>query len=124
MKTEGMTDRPMLGQLLDVLINSDRIVIYDGEHDESPVLYRGYVGCFTHDENGIDTSRRIAKTGLGCEIFRVEKQDLNSFVHTKTLGAEVPAESISDFKYSDLEEIIYTRIFLEVQQGKGVKQDG
>lgn len=104
----------MLGQLLDVLVNSDRIVIYDGEHDTSPVLYRGYVGCFTHDRNSIDTSRRIAKTGLGCEIFRVEKRDLNSFVHTKTLGAEVPVENISDFRFSDLEEIIYTRIFLEV----------
>ena len=117
MKTGSGMERPMLGQLLDVLINSDRIVIYDGEHDKSPVLYRGFVGCFTHDGNSIDTSRRIAKTGLGCEIFRVERRDLNSFVRTKTLGAEVPAESISDFKYSDLEEIIYTRIFLEVQQG-------
>lgn len=117
MKTESIMERPMLGQLLDVLMNSDRIVVYDGEHDKSQVLYRGFVGCFAHDENGIDTSRRIAKTGLGCEIFRVEKRDLNSFAHTKMLGAEVPVESISDFAYSDLEEIIYTRIFLEVQQG-------
>lgn len=114
MKIKSGMERPMLGQLLDVLVNSDRIVIYDGEHDTSPVLYRGYVGCFTHDRNSIDTSRRIAKTGLGCEIFRVEKRDLNSFVHTKTLGAEVPVENISDFRFSDLEEIIYTRIFLEV----------
>lgn len=117
LKTESMMERPMLGQFLDVLINSDRIVIYDGEDSKSPELYRGYVACFNYDSGGIDTSRRIAKTGLGCEIFRVEKRDLSPFVHTKTLGAEVPVENISDFRYSDLEEIIYTRIFLEVQQG-------
>lgn len=61
----------MLGQFLDVLINSDRIVIYDGEDSKSQELYRGYVACFNYDSGGIDTSRRIAKTGLGCEIFRV-----------------------------------------------------
>lgn len=115
MKTESGTERPTLGQLLDVLINSDRVVIIDGESSKDPELYRGFVGCFNYDSNGIDTSRRIAKTGLGCEIFRVERQDLNKFIHTRTLGAEVPVENISDFKYSDLEEIIYTRIFLEVQ---------
>lgn len=114
MKTESGMERPMLGQLLDVLINSDRIVIYDGENDTSAELYRGYVGCFTHDKNSIDTRRRIVKTGLGTEIFRVKNKHLNSFVHTKLLGEEIPVESISDFVYSDLEEIIYTRIFLEV----------
>ena len=71
MKTESGTERPTLGQLLDVLINSDRVVIIDGESSKDPELYRGFVGCFNYDSNGIDTSRRIAKTGLGCEIFRV-----------------------------------------------------
>ena len=104
----------MLGQLLDVLVNSDRIVIYDGEDSGSRELYRGFVGCFDYDRGGIDVSRRIAKTGLGCEIFKVEKQGLSKFAHTKMLGPKVQVESISDYKYSDLEEIIYTRIFLEV----------
>lgn len=107
-------ERPMLGQLLDVLVNSDRIVIYDGEDRKKPVLYRGFVGCFNYNRGSIDTSRRIVKTGLGCEIFQVEKKDVNSFVHIKTLGREVPVESINHFRYSDLEEIIYTEIFLEV----------
>lgn len=115
MKTESMMERPMLGQLLGVLINSDRIVIYDGENDKSPELYRGFVGCFKYDQNNIDTSRRISKTGLGTEIFRVENRDLSPFLHIKALSAEVPVENIGDFQYSDLEEIIYTRIFLEVQ---------
>lgn len=106
----------MLGQLLDVMINSDRIVIYDGEDRESRELYRGYVGCFDYAEDNIDKSRRIAKTGLGTEIFRVENKHLNSFVHTKPLGGEVPVESTGSFAFSDLEEIIYTRIFLEVAE--------
>lgn len=114
MRNESKMGKPMLEQLLDVLIDSDRIVIYDGESEESPELYRGFVGCFDYHKNDIDTSRRIAQIGLGCEIFRVEKRNSNSFVHTKTLGAEVPVERISDFRYSDLEEIIYTRVFLEV----------
>lgn len=117
MRNESKMERPMLEQLLDVLIDSDRIVIYDGESEKSPELYRGFVGCFDYHKNNIDTSRRIVQVGLGCEIFRVEKRGLNSFVHTKTLGAKIPVEKISDFRYSDLEEIIYTRIFLEVQRG-------
>lgn len=116
MKKESRTERPMLGQLLDVLINSDRIKIYDGESEKSPVIYTGFVACFNHEENGVDRNRRIAKTGLGVDIFRKEKPEKwNTFSHISELGAEVPVESISDFEYSDLKEIIYTRIFLEVQ---------
>ena len=32
----------------------------------------------------------------------------------KELGEKIPVENISDFKNSDLEEIIYTKIYLEV----------
>lgn len=114
MKTESGMGSPMLGQLLDVLINSDRIVIYDGEHDTSPELYRGYVGCFNHVENNIDTSRRIVKTGIGTDIFRKECGSSHAYKIQRQDKEEIPLESISSFKYSDLEEIIFTRIFLEV----------
>lgn len=113
MKTESGSNRPILGELLEVLINSDRIVIYDGENDTSTELYRGYVGCFCYAQNNIDTSRRIAKTGLGTDIFRRE-QGSSHIYNTEEEKKKIPMESISDFKYSDLEEIIYTRIFLEV----------
>ena len=75
--------------------------------------YRGFVGCFNN--KNIDTKRRIAKTGIGCEIFRIEKQDFNRFARTKKLGEPIPVEKINNFKYQDMEEIIYTRIFLEVR---------
>lgn len=110
-------ERPMLGQILDVAEDSSRIVIYDGEGEKSRELYRGYVGCFKYDGIGIDVSRRIAGVGLETEIYRKEDKHWNKYTHTQMLGAEVPLENISDFKYQDLEEIIYTRIFLEVQQG-------
>ncbi len=114
MQKRSGREKPTLGQLLDVLINSDRIVIYDGENSKCPELYRGYVGCFGYGTDCIDVNRRIAKTGLGVDIFKVEKEKLNPCVYTKKLVKEIPVGSISDFRYADLEEIIYTRIFLEV----------
>ncbi len=113
MRTGNVMERPTLESILDVLTNSERIVIYDGEDSKSPEIYRGYVGCFQYEKRKIETRRRIARMGLGCERFRVKKRDLSKLVQIKELGAEVPVESISDFRYSDLEEIIYTRIFLE-----------
>lgn len=116
-KIESAAEKPCLGQLLDVLVNSDRIKIYDGEKEKDPVIYTGYVACVVHEEKAIDRSRRVARIGLGVDIFRKEKPDgWNTFTHIPTLGEEVPVESISDFEFSDLEEIIYTRIFLEVEK--------
>lgn len=115
MNTESRRESPVLGQLLDVMTDSSRIVIYDGEDEKSPELYRGFVACFIYEEDIIDKSRRIAKVGLGTEIFKVENHTFNSFVHTRPLGEEVPVENISNFVFSDLEEIIYTRIFLEAE---------
>lgn len=114
MKTKSMMERPMLGQFLDVLISSDRIVIYDGEDDKSPELYRGFAACIDYDEDNIDKSRRIAKTGLGTDIFRKDRGSSHVYRTRRQDKEEIPVESISDFKFSDLEEIVYTSIFLEV----------
>lgn len=115
LRTESRLEKLRLGQLLDVLINSDRIKIFDGDNEKAPVLYTGFVACIDYEETQIDSSRRVARVGLGTDIFRKEKPgSWNTFAHTAQLGEEVPVESISDFSYSDLEEIIYTRIFLEV----------
>lgn len=111
---QELDKRPTLEQLLDILIKSDRIVIYDGEENNSPELYRGWVGCFEYAKSGIDTKRRVVKTGIGSEIFKIERQQKNKFFQTKELGEEIPAGSVNDFEFSDLKQIIYTRIFLEV----------
>lgn len=114
MNNESGMERPMLGQLLDVLIPSDRIVIFDGENERSPELYRGYVACLDYQQKHIDKERRIAKTGLGTDIFRKERGSSHSYSKMDE-KEKIPVESISDFKFQDLEEIIFTRIFLEVQ---------
>ena len=112
---ESGLDRLRLGQLLDVLIPSDRIKIFDGENEKAPVLYTGFVACLDYDQKEIDKTRRIARTGLGVDTFRVDDktEKWNSFAHARPLKNEVPVESISNYKSSELEHIIYTRIFLE-----------
>lgn len=109
-------ERPLLGQLLDVLISSDRIKIFDGESEKDPVLFTGFVGCFDYTRTEIDRNRRIVKAGLGMDTFRVDDRTgkWNSFAGAEKLHEEIPVESISNFKSSELEHIIYTRIFLEV----------
>jgi hypothetical protein len=112
---ESGLERPQLGQLLDVLIPSDRIKVFDGASEKDPVLFTGFAANFNYTREHIDRSRRIARVGLGTDIFRKEKPgSWNTFAHSTALGEEVPVESISNFEYADLQEIIYTRIFLEV----------
>ena len=108
-------ERPQLGQLLDVLIPSDRIKVFDGESEKDPVLFTGYVANFNYTREHIDKARRVARAGLGTDIFRKDKPgSWNTFAHSTALAEEIPVESISNFEYADLQEIIYTRIFLEV----------
>lgn len=112
---ESGLERPQLGQLLDVLIPSDRIKVFDGASEKDTVLFTGFAANFNYTREHIDRSRRIARVGLGTDIFRKEKPgSWNTFAHSTALGEEVPVESISNFEYADLQEIIYTRIFLEV----------
>lgn len=62
----------------------------------------------------IDPAREVKQFGLETDIFRRENRG-------KYLGGQkepktaVAAESISDFQFSDLEMLIYTRIILEGQ---------
>lgn len=39
---ESGLERPQLGQLLDVLIPSDRIKVFDGASEKDPVLFTGF----------------------------------------------------------------------------------
>lgn len=115
MLIESGLDRPQLGQLLDVMIPSDRIKVFDGVSEKDPVLYTGYAANYNYSREKTDKTRRVAKVGLGCDIFRKDNPGgWNTFAHSTALAEEVPVESISNFEYADLQEIIYTRIFLEV----------
>lgn len=97
-----------LGDMLKRAVHSDRLIIQEADGRE---IYRGYVACIQyHDE--IDAGREVKRFGLETDIFRRENRG-------KYLGGQkepktaVAAESISDFQFSDLEMLIYTRIVLE-----------
>lgn len=96
-----------LEEFVGTMIPSERLVIYDAA---GAVLYKGYVGNFYH--SGIDTARQVKRHGLGTEIFRKERRAgfVNQF---KDLPPKTPVESTSDFPFSDLEMLIFTRVFLE-----------
>lgn len=86
---------------------SDRLIVCDVAGNE---LYKGFVACMVHYD--IDNSREIKRHGLATEIFRKEKRD-GFIAKQATLKEGVPVESISDFAFSDLEMLIYTRVVLE-----------
>lgn len=106
-----------LGQLMDIMTSSDRMKIFDGTDEKTAkLLYKGFVACMEYEKENIDLTRRVARVGLGVDIFRKDQPNcqFNTMQYIQQLAEEVPVESISEYKYSDLQENIYTRIFLEV----------
>ena len=99
-----------LGEMLKRAVHSDRLIIREADGRE---IYRGYAACIQY-HGEIDPTREVKQFGLETDIFRRENRG-------KYLGGQkepktaVAAESISDFQFSDLEMLIYTRIILEGQ---------
>ena len=99
-----------LGEMLKRAVHSDRLIIQEADGRE---VYRGYVACIQY-HGEIDPAREVKRFGLATDIFRKENRE-------KRLGGQkepktaVAVESISDFQFSDLEMLIYTRIILEGQ---------
>lgn len=97
-----------LGEMLKRAVHSDRLIIQEADGRE---IYRGYVGCIQY-HGEIDEAREVKRFGLATDIFRKENRE-------KHLGGQkepetaVAAEGVSDFQFSDLEMLIYTRIVLE-----------
>lgn len=99
-----------LGEMLKRAINSDRLIIQEADGQE---IYRGYVACVQYHSE-IDVAREVKRFSLATDVFRKENREkyLGSQQKPKT---EVAVDSISDFRFSDLEMLIYTRIILEGQ---------
>lgn len=96
-----------LGEMLKRAVHSDRLIIQEADGRE---VYRGYAACIQY-HGEIDPTREVKQFGLATDIFRRENRG-------KYLGGQkepktAVAESISDFQFSDLEMLIYTRIILE-----------
>ena len=71
----------------------------------------GQLGIIHHN---IDLTQVVKRFGLATEIFRKEKRTQFTS-NQKELPQEVPVESISDYGFSDLEMLIYTRVIVKGQ---------
>lgn len=96
----------ILEEFMKEAVPSDRLIIEDSTGE----LYRGFVACLGYTE--IDRSREIKRHGLSTDIYRKEEKKVGA-VKYMTQGEKVPVESISEFSFSDLAMMIYTKVVLE-----------
>lgn len=97
----------ILEEFMKGAVPSDRLIVEDSTGE----LYRGYAACLNYNTE-IDRSREIKQHGLSTDIFRKELKTVGAATYTMQ-GEEVPVESISDFPFSDLAMMIYTKVVLE-----------
>lgn len=96
----------ILEEFMKEAVPSDRLIIEDSTGE----LYRGFVACLGYTE--IDRSREIKRHGLSTDIYRKEEKKVGAAKYM-TQGEKVPVESISEFSFSDLAMMIYTKVVLE-----------
>lgn len=100
-----------LGEILEKATHSDRLIVCDTSGHE---LYRGFVACIGYGD-GIDLQRTVKRFGLSTNIFRKENRAAERMKEYRYGTQPEPdnPENISDFKFSDLEMMIYTKVVLE-----------
>lgn len=89
-----MENEIRLGDIMDKLTPSDRVVIYNAARQ---VVYRGYAANAVHGT--LNPQRRIKKMGLGMETYRATEQ--------------IPVEQFGKYRVEDLQHILYIRIELK-----------
>lgn len=96
----------ILEEFMKGAVPSERLIIEDSTGE----LYRGFVGCLGYAE--IDRNREVKRHGLSTDIHRKEEKKVGAAKYM-TQGEKVPVESISEFSFSDLAMMIYTKVTLE-----------
>lgn len=96
----------ILEEFMKGAVPSDRLIIEDSTGE----IYRGFVACLGYTK--IDRSREVKRHGLATKIYRKKQERTGAAMYT-TPGEKVPVESISEFAFSDLAMMIYTRVVLE-----------
>lgn len=96
----------ILEEFMKEAVPSDRLIIEDSTGE----LYRGFVACLGYTE--IDRSREVKRHGLSTDIYRKEEKKVGAAKYM-TQGEKVPVESISEFSFSDLAMMIYTKVVLK-----------
>ena len=96
----------ILEEFMKGAVPSERLIIEDSTGE----LYRGFVACLEYDKK-IDRSREV-KRHVSTDIYRKEEKKVGAAKYM-TQGEKVPVESISEFSFSDLAMMIYTKVVLE-----------
>lgn len=78
-----MENEIRLGDILDKLTPSDRLVIYNAARQ---VVYRGYAANAVHGT--VNPQRRIKKMGLGMETYRANRTDVGLGKDRQTAGTD------------------------------------
>lgn len=102
-----MENEIRLGDILERLVPSDRLVIYNGAQQ---VIYRGYAANALH--SGTNMQRSVKRMGLGMETYRATEQ-MWDWEKTDNLPEQVPVEQFTQYRVEDLQHILYIRIDLK-----------
>lgn len=94
-----MENEIRLGDIMDKLTPSDRVVIYNAARQ---VVYRGYAANAAHGT--LNPQRRIKKMGLGMETYRATEQ-MWDWEKTDSLPEQVPVEQFTQYRVEDLRDI-------------------
>jgi hypothetical protein len=99
-----------LGEMLDKMRVSDRLIVQDEEDTE---LYRGFAASTIYKE--LPREAEVTSFGLYTDTFRRLPEATNLLQLAANRKAvperiELPPGCESDFKFSDLEFVIYTMI--------------
>lgn len=97
----------ILEEFMKEAVPSERLIIEDSTGE----IYRGFVACLDYDKK-IDRNREVKRHGLSTDIHRKEEKKVGAAKYM-TQGEKVPVESISEFSFSDLAMMIYTKVVLE-----------
>lgn len=95
-----MENEIRLGDIMDKLTPSDRVVIYNAARQ---VVYRGYAANAVHGT--LNPQRRIKKMGLGMETYRATEQ-MWDWEKTDSLPEQVPVEQFTQYRVEDLQHIL------------------
>ena len=96
-----------LGDILDKLTPSDRLVIYNAARQ---VVYRGYAANAVHGT--LNPQRRIKKMGLGMETYRATEQ-MWDWEKTDSLPEQIPVEQLGQYDIGQLQQLLFIRVILE-----------
>lgn len=96
----------ILEEFLKSATPSDRLIIEDSTGE----IYRGFAACLEYAK--IDRSREVQRHGLSTDIHKKEKKKAGKVEYIEP-GGKVPVENTSDFSFSDIAMMIYTKIVLK-----------